>query len=115
LSLSSERALSTTRNLVLRSAGHFVHVVATAAEALASLEAERFDVALIGHSIGPEQQRALTREIKRRWPELPVIAIPSLDAGRIAEADRSLEALSDPRVLLGYIEELVLSGKNPRT
>jgi len=93
--------------LVLRSAGHYVHAVETAEDALKSLEAGGFDLAIVGHSIGDAQQRNLTVEIKRRWG-LPVLVIPHSGA-RLPEADCHVETLEGPEVLLGYVTELLAS------
>jgi hypothetical protein len=108
LSVTVDRPVSQTRHLVLRSVGHYVHAVGNAEEALKSLEAGQFDLALVGHSIGYQQQRALTLEIKRRW-RLPVIVIPHSVGSRIPEADREVEVLSDPTVLLSHIQDLLNS------
>src|SRR5947209_15472787 len=106
LSVGFDLALLRIRDAVLRSAGHEYIEATTLEEALLAFDKENVLLVILCHSIPADARRGLCRTIKRKDPQVPVLALHhAFDF--IEEADISLDNLSGPNDLLSCIATLL--------
>jgi CheY-like chemotaxis protein len=79
---------------VLRLDGHAVEAAADAAEALALVDRRRFDVMVADVGLPGMDGLALAREVRRRHPQVGVVAVSGWDGGDVTAAvGRELDAV----------------------
>jgi DNA-binding NtrC family response regulator len=99
LCVGQQRQLLEVREIVLRSEGYHVIEAYTAEEALGLFAATDVDIVVICHSIPIESRRRLVLAMKEARPLTPVIALHEA-YDYVTEADRSVDQLAGPEVLL---------------
>ena len=106
LSVSYDKSLLSTREMVLRSRGHAVVSAFGFTEALKHCEnSGKFDLFILGHSIPQFDKEALISAFRAKC-NAPVVALTKVGE-RIASADFSLEP--DPEELLRLVQRLTTS------
>ena len=73
LSVASSEALKTTRHLLLEQEGFAVYSALSLAEVEALDEAEKIDLALIGHGFRGVEKRKIARVVNQLFPGLPIL------------------------------------------
>lgn len=77
LSIGSDSSLMSSRSLILRSAGYFVHEAYTIAKAINLVEMDSIDAVLICHTIPKDDQRVLISVVRQKRRLMPVLCIRS--------------------------------------
>ncbi|HEX2330625.1 MAG TPA: response regulator [Candidatus Angelobacter sp.] len=109
LSVDDELNPLILRKLLLESAGHRVLSASSGIETLRILQVEKPDLVLTDHLMPGMTGAELAREIKARYPEMPVIIVTGLHelpAGA-AVADLVMHKLERRATLLGNIEKIL--------
>ena len=71
---------------------------------------ERFDVVLLCHTLPAEECRRGMKLARRRWPAAKVMALSTEQMSCADFADRVVEAMKGPRVLLRAVDRLLAAG-----
>lgn len=87
VSISYDEHLLRTRELLLKAAGHHVKSALGYQKALELCAAERFDVAIIGHSIPTQHKLAIIECFRKASPGAAVIALTRRGEEPLNEAD----------------------------
>lgn len=109
LSISYDVVLLNTRAMILEREGYTVTSAQTLRDAIALLQQDRFDAAIIGHSIPIEEQRQMSEAIRQQCPDAPVIALTRREGERLTFADRAIEA-QRPEEMLDELRRLLRNG-----
>jgi DNA-binding response OmpR family regulator len=105
LVVAPDPTLKSTRAAILKHQGYEVEAVETPDQALARLEAERFDLVLLGRK-QREEARALDAEMRQKFPDLPILKIaPFSDPDAERYATRSVDPY--PRSVIDAVRELL--------
>jgi CheY-like chemotaxis protein len=99
LCVGQQRQLLEVRKIVLRSEGYEIIEASTPEEALRIFGSTDVDIVVICHSIPVESRRRLVRAMKEARPLTPVVALHEA-YDYVTEADRSVDQLAGPEVLL---------------
>ncbi len=112
LSLSENTRLLISRNDMLAAAGYTVSSPRHPEDALELLSAEEFDVVVCGHSIRNPRRNRLMKEIRARYPNLPIVfvfAAPDT-ADSSSVADISVD-VTEPTNLVRALKDLSSGNK----
>jgi hypothetical protein len=106
LVVAHDPAVKATRAAILEHEGYEVAAVETSEEALARLEAERFDLVLVGRSANAEA-KAAGALVRERHPALPILKVVRLTEFAEGEtfATRSVEPM--PAIVVEAVKELI--------
>lgn len=107
LSVSYNKALLRTRELLLRRRGYNVTSCFGFANAIAACKATKFDLFILGHSIPSSDKLELIKTFRRYCPA-PVLSLLRKGESVEAEAD-SYVSPESPEVLLDRVDELLRS------
>lgn len=106
-SISYDPTLLRTRELLLEQMGHTVHSAEGFAEAFAMCERgpSAFDLMILGHSIPPEDKRAIIKRCAETC-RCPILALTRSNDPEVEEATRSVDS-ADSREFVRAVEELL--------
>jgi DNA-binding response OmpR family regulator len=106
LVVAHDPAVKSTRTAILAHAGYDVEAVETPAEALARLEAGRFDLVLVGRK-ATGSARAAGALVRERYPSMPILKVAPLPELMDGEqfATRSVEPF--PPHVVNAVRELI--------
>ena len=106
LCVGQQRQLLAVRNTVLRMEGYHVTEAYSADDALRVFASTDIDIVVICHSIPVQSRRRLVLAMKESRPLTPVVALHEA-YDYISEADRSVDQLGGPELLLDAIASLL--------
>ena len=98
LLVEDEPLISMTTAELLGDAGFVVEETATAADAIARLN-DQFVAAIIDLGLPDRPGDELAREVRQRWPDMPVVIASGRDRNEVARAfadDASVAAIGKP-------------------
>jgi DNA-binding response OmpR family regulator len=75
LSIGYDRVLMPVRSMLLRQAGYEVVEAHSAGGALKRIKAGNFDLLLICHTVGQDEQNSLIEAMRLSWPTVPVLCL----------------------------------------
>ena len=107
-SISYDRSLLATRELMLRQTGCEVVGALGYDDAIDKAAADHFDLIIMGHSIPQKDKRAIVAAIRQRGCQAPVISLLRYGEHSIPEAARAIDP--DPKHLLATVKEMLGSG-----
>ena len=107
LLVSYDPVLTPTRKLVLERGGYAVTAAEALPDALETVKAGHFDLAVVGHSIPHTHKLAVIMEIKNHHP-VPTIVLLRHGERPVPEATRSVEPR--PETLLETVHSLLGTG-----
>ena len=103
LSISYDRSLLSTRQLILEQAGYEVTSALGFTDALEWCKKGAFDLVLIGHSIPREDKQTLVK-VARMVSQAPVLSILRPTSVPLAEVDYSVKSADGPEALIAAVE-----------
>jgi CheY-like chemotaxis protein len=106
LVVAHDPAVKATRTAILAWAGYEVAAVETPAEALVRLEAERFDLVLVGRKATAEA-RAAGEIVRERYPSLPILKVSADPEQSEDEKFATLSVEHLPAIVMGAVKELI--------
>jgi hypothetical protein len=80
-----DRALLTTRRLLLERASHTVLTATNEQELTAACEAQQVDVAVIGQAVSPAEKRRIASLVREKCPGAKILELYSPHLGKIVE------------------------------
>jgi CheY-like chemotaxis protein len=98
--------VKTTRTAILTWAGYDVAAVETPEEALARLEAERFDLVMVGRRARAEA-RAAGEIVRERYPSLPILKVSADHEQSEDEKFATLSVDPLPVLVVSAVRELI--------
>ncbi len=112
LSLSKNTRLLISRNDMLAAAGYTVSSPRDPEDALELLAGGNFDVVICGHSIRNPRRNKLMKEIRARYPNLPIVFLYAAPerADDSTVADISVD-VTEPTNLVRALKDLFSRGK----
>jgi DNA-binding NtrC family response regulator len=114
LSVTYDRSLAATREMLFTGAGFQVATVSTVGHAIQLCAAESFDLIVIGHSI-PLQQRELLLKEARRQCGTPTLAFCRHGEPSLSDADYIFDSAESPEFLLETVVEILRpQSRNPK-
>ena len=107
-SVSYDSTLLRTRELLLNNLGHSVTSAEGIAQAfeLYNQNAGTFDLMVLGHSIPPQDKRAIIRHCDRASRHCPVLSLTLINEPPVPEAAHSVDP-TDTRMFLSAVQELL--------
>ena len=115
LSVTFDRNLGATREMLFTQAGFQVATISTIGHAIQMCAAESFDLIVIGHSIPLQQRELLLKEVRRQCGT-PILALCRHGEPPLSNADYIFDSADSPGFLLETVTEIVKShGAKPRT
>lgn len=107
LSISYDKALLHTRELLLSREGFEVESAVGFSAALHACEKGKFDLMIVGHSIPGEDKAAMIQQL-RALCKTPILALGRPNEPPVNAAEYNLDS-GDPERFLGYIREITKS------
>jgi len=104
LSISYDKALLQTRELMLSREGFEVESAVGFSAAIHACEKREFDLVIMGHSIPLEDKAALIKQL-RAVCQTPVLALRRPHESPLKTAEYNLDS-GDPQQFLGYVKEI---------
>jgi DNA-binding NtrC family response regulator len=111
LSISYNKALLQTRELLLSSEGFEVESVVGVSAAIRACEKRKFDLVIMGHSIPPEDKTTIVRQL-RTVCRTRILALHRPYESPLKTADYNLDS-GDPQRFLNYVKEITTRQKGP--
>jgi DNA-binding response OmpR family regulator len=110
LSISYDRSLLWTRQLLLEQLGYEVLSAEGFAQAWDAIEERKnnFDLIILGHSIPPKDKSAIVQHM-RDSSQAPILALLRPYESPVAEAARSIDA-GDPGAFLHSVKDMLKDG-----
>ena len=105
LSISYDKALLQTRELILSREGFEVESAVGFSAARHACEKGKFDLVIMGHSIPPEDKAAIIEQL-RAGCDTPVLALHRPNESPLKTAEYNLDSW-DPQRFLSYIKEIM--------
>jgi DNA-binding response OmpR family regulator len=105
LSISYDRSLLLTREMLLEQAGYDVVSAHGLAEAMRQAQDCNYDLAIIGHSIPRRDKEAILKTIKEICGA-PVLSLYKADEGPLKGVDKAVEAIEGPQALLKGVTDV---------
>ena len=91
-----DRALITTRRLILEKAGHKVVAVTDETEVVAACKKQTFDVAVIGQAVSTHAKRQIMQSVRQYCPSAKILELYRFSLGKkLEDADSWLEVPTD--------------------
>src|SRR5215469_13129120 len=91
-----DRALITTRLLILEKAGHRVIAATDEAEVVAACKKQTFDVAVIGQAVSSHAKRQIMQLVRQFCPSAKILELYRFSLGKkLEDADSWLEVPTD--------------------
>jgi CheY-like chemotaxis protein len=112
LSVGYEPVLMQSRKQLLRSAGYEVVEATGYSQAVTLLNAESFDVLVLGHSLPEFHRQRVIEAAETVCPELPILFLSVGFDGPSKESIHRVDAYQ-PREVLDMVAELVAAGGDP--
>jgi DNA-binding response OmpR family regulator len=106
LSVSHDKSLAATREMLFSSAGFHVSSALTAGQAIQLCATEEFALVVIGHSMPPEERKWLLKELRDRCTA-PVLALRRLGEQPLTGADYILDSTENPALLLEAVVNIL--------
>lgn len=104
LSVASNEALKTTRQMLLEQEGFAVCSALTLAEVEALNENEKVDLALIGHGFRGPEKRKMARAVNQRFPGLPILEMcfhsPEIPGADFVFTDSPIDLIKAIKLIL---------------
>jgi DNA-binding response OmpR family regulator len=110
LSISYDKALLHTRELMLAHEGFEVESAVGFSAALHACKKGKFDLMIMGHSIPPEDKAAIIEQL-RAVCETPILALRRPNEAPVNAAEYNLDS-GDPERFLSYIKEITNQQRN---
>jgi DNA-binding NtrC family response regulator len=104
LSISYDEPLLATRQMILENAGYEVVSALGFTEAIAKSKGQKFDLAIVGHSIPMTDKTAMAKTIKQDC-HCPIVSIRRHGYEPMRESDYSIDAIDGPEALLVTIRQ----------
>lgn len=103
-----DASLVRTRQLILERDGHVVVPAMDEPTLIMACSQHEFEVAVLGHSLGPQAKRRICGVIREHCPETKVLELYALSTGKaLKDADGWLEVPSEgPHELAARVQEL---------
>jgi len=108
LSVTFDRMLGATREMLFTQAGFQVTTVHTIGHGVQLCAAEPFDLVVIGHSIPIEQRELMLREVRRQCAT-PTLALCRHGEPPLTSADHVFDSGDSPGLLLETVIEILKS------
>jgi DNA-binding NtrC family response regulator len=108
LSVTFDRMLGATREMLFTQAGFQVKTVSDIGHAIQLCAAEPFDLIVIGHSIPIQQRELLLKEVRRQCGT-PTLALCRHGEPPLTNADHVFDAMASPGLLLETAVEILKS------
>jgi CheY-like chemotaxis protein len=108
LSVSYDRSLAATREMLFSSVGLHVASALTMENAIELCQNELFDLIVVGHSMPIRHRQELVRELRRRC-DAPVLALYRSGEPRLAEANYAFDSTQSPAALLEAVSGILKS------
>jgi DNA-binding response OmpR family regulator len=108
LSISYNKALLQTRELMLSHAGFQVQSAVGFSAAIHACEKQEFDLVIMGHSIPPDDKAAIIKQL-RAVCATPVLALRRPNESPLKTAEYNLDS-GDPQQFLSYVKEITNLG-----
>jgi DNA-binding response OmpR family regulator len=102
LSITFDRSLATTREMLFASVGFQVSSASTIDQAIKLCADKRFELIVIGHSMPMESRRLLVRELRRRCAA-PLLALQRPGETPVTGVDRVFDSTQSPARLLAEV------------
>jgi DNA-binding response OmpR family regulator len=104
LSISYDKALLHTRELMLSREGFEVESAVGFSAALQACEKGEFDLMIMGHSIPPEDKAAIIKQL-RAVCDTPILALRRANEAPVKAAEYNLDS-GNPERFLSYVKEI---------
>jgi len=108
LSVTFDRALGATREMLFTQAGFVVVAANSIGHAVQLCANGSFDLIVIGHSIPIEQRELLLKEVRRRC-DTPTLALCRHGEPPLTSADYVFDSMESPGHLLETVKEILKS------
>jgi DNA-binding NtrC family response regulator len=108
LSVTFDRMLGATREMLFTRAGFQVKTVSAIGHAVQLCAAEAFDLIVIGHSIPIQQRELLLKEVRRQCAT-PTLALCRHGEPPLTSADHVFDSADSPGLLLETVVEILKS------
>ena len=102
LSITFDRSLAATREMLFNSVGFQVFSASTVDQAIKLCADKRFELIVIGHSMPLESRRLLVRELRRRCAA-PLLALQRPGETPVSGVDRVFDSTLSPARLLAEV------------
>jgi|ERR1700719_3777116 DNA-binding response OmpR family regulator len=102
LSITYDRSLAATREMLFSSVGFQVFSASTLDQAINLCRRKKFELIVIGHSIPLESRRLLVRELRRRCAT-PLLALHRPGETPVAGVDHVFDSTQSPARLLADV------------
>jgi len=114
LSVSYDEALLRTRRWILETVGFKVTSAFGFAQATTHLQANRFDLVIIGHSIPREDKEALLKIVKAHQHSR-ILSLRRAGDLPLTDVDDSIDAFEGPEVLISAVRKLLNTEAAPES
>jgi len=105
LSVSYDESLLTTRQMLLEQHGVEVRSALGFAEAIHLCRTEKFDLAILGHSIPLEDKKLIVDQL-REVCRTPILALRRPNEGHLLEADFNLDS-TEPAKFVALVKQIL--------
>jgi PAS domain S-box-containing protein len=103
------------RQMILERKGYSVSTATTVSEALALFKSRDFDVVVTDHLLGRETATAMSMEMKRLKPDIPIIVLSGTDSPEaIDTVDALISKAEGPENLLAKVNELAARSRTTK-
>jgi DNA-binding response OmpR family regulator len=102
LSITYDRSLATTREMLFTSVGFQVSSASTVDQAIKLCADKKFELIVIGHSMPMEDRRLLVRELRRRCAA-PLLALQRPEETPVTGVDYAFDSTQSPSRLLAEV------------
>lgn len=113
LSISYDRSLAATRELLFTSVGFQVYSAPTIDQAIKLCADKKFDLIVVGHSMPMESRRLLIRELRRRCAT-PLLALLRPGETPVTGVDYVFDSTQSPARLLAEVIGILRPESNRR-
>jgi DNA-binding NtrC family response regulator len=110
LSISYDEPLLATRQMILQNAGYGVVSALGFTEAIDKSKGQKFDLAIMGHSIPMTDKTVMAKTIKQDC-HCPIVSIRRHGYEPMPESDYSIDAIDGPEALLVTIRQVLKEKK----
>jgi DNA-binding response OmpR family regulator len=112
LSVSYDQSLLATRHKILQYAGFEVVSAYGFMDGIQHSQSQKFDLAIIGHSIPTKDSAEIVKTIKQHC-RCPILSIRREGYAKISESDYSVDAIDGPQALISAVESALRSAESP--
>jgi DNA-binding NtrC family response regulator len=112
LSVTYDRSLAATREMLFSSVGLHVASALTLKDAIKLCQNESFDLIVVGHSIPIDHRQLMVKEL-HRCCDAPIMALYRPAEPALPEADYTFDSMQSPAALLAAITNILKSKPRP--